>query len=448
MTDSTETSAAAEEPASEAPPAADPEQAAAEGETGATAPTRWPRVVLGLGIVAGLTVGLGLAVVRPGQVGVASEVYYQAGRAVLAGRDFYAFTLADHPGFGFLYPPAAALVFVPYALLGDPWLAFALQTATNFAAVGVLGWVLVRTIERERSLAPVDRALIYGYALASAGMAESMVMGQVNAWLAAGIAAGAFALERDRSTRAGVVLAGVAFVKLFPALVGAWLLRRRAWRAIVAATATGVGLLALGVVVFGDVPLETYLTETLPGEASVATFEDGPDPSSPYLTVRRQLAVLAPWIPAPWLLPAALAVLAPVVVACYRTVETLVDRLVALQATLLAMLVAFPLETFYLSLVVFPTVALAYLLDGGWTRRLFLAGTLVVSMPVTMTTVEHWGRVLPPGVAGSLLEVARAGFGVALPTMVGVWLLFAACVLYQHRAATGRSTPAGSGESG
>ncbi|MXR21336.1 glycosyltransferase 87 family protein, partial [Halobacterium bonnevillei] len=131
---------------------------------------------------------------------------------------------------------------------------------------------------------------------------------------------------------AGVAFGSVALVKLFPALVGAWLLRQRAWLAIAAATATGVLGLASGSLVFGPETTAAYLTDTLAHEASVGSFTGGPDPTAPFVTVRRQLTAVFPGLPADWLLPASAFVLAPVFVGVNRVVDTLRSRLVALRA--------------------------------------------------------------------------------------------------------------------
>ena len=117
------------------------------------------------------------------------------------------------------------------------------------------------------------------------------------------------------------------------------------------------------------------------------------------------------------------------------TVERTVDRLVALEATLVATLALFPLEPFYLVLTLFPLVPLLYLVEGR-PRRLLLAGGAVLSVPVTYPTVEVVAALAPAGVGAALRAGARATFGFALPPTYGVWLVLAACLLHQHRAAT------------
>ena len=397
---------------------------------------RGPRIVLAIGLLAGLVNAVLFPISHPDQVGFATDVYYAAARAALAGNEFY----AALPGAssGFRYPPIVVVGFSPHALLGDPALALALQTILNLVTVAALAILLVRFVERAGiALDRVDRLLIAGYAVASVPVTTNLVMGQVNPQLALAIAAGAVWLESDRQERAGVAFGLAALVKLFPALVGAWLLRRRAWRAIAAATATGLSLLTLGVLVFGPGTRETYVTEVVAGEASVASFPDGPDPTAPYVTIRRQITFLAPGLPPGWLFPISAAVLAPVFVGMNRVVADRTSRLVALLGTLLATLILFPLEPFYLLLALFPLVPLLYLLDPGTPRRLFLAGALVLSVPTTYETVQSLLTTpgIPASVASWVDALVRGVFSFVLPPMVGIWLVLAACLLYQHRAA-------------
>jgi hypothetical protein len=397
---------------------------------------RGVRLVLAAGVLVGLLNARLFPAAQPAQVALASDLYYAAARAALDGGSFYA---APHT---FLYPPPVVPVFYPHALLGDPKLAWALQTALNLLALAGIAGIALRTTERLGvDLARLDRALIVAFVVASPPAVLNLVMGQVNPVLALGLAGGALLLETDRERAAGVAFGLVALVKLFPALVGAWLLRRRAWSAIAAATATGLGLLLVGLLAFGPGTYETYVANVLTGELSAASFPDGTDPKAPYVTVRRQLAVLVPGLGGHALLAASLLVVAPVIAAVNRAVATLRSRLVALLGTLLAMLVAFPLEAFYNVLVLFPLVPLLYALDGT-PGRLVLAGSALVAVPVAYVDVTYVAglAVVPPGVGSVLRETAQFLFQFVLPTSLGIWLVLAGCVLFQHRAATADAT--------
>lgn len=420
----------------------------AGGNVGSTVSVRkrGARLVLVVGILFGVDTGLGLALTSPEQLSLATDVYHHAAQVALQGGDFYDVTPPGLPGYYFLYPPVVMGPLLVYGLV-DPGLAYAVQTVLNLATGVVLATVVVRIVERSGvELGRVDRLLVGAFCLLGAGAAVTLVLGQVNLLLALGIALGATWVERGRERRAGAVLAAVATVKLFPALVGAWLIRRRAWRTIAAATATGVGLALVGLVAFGPDATVVWATRTVPGEMSVGAFGGGPDPGAPYLGLRRQFSMVAPWIPDDLLLPASLLTVTPVVLASYRTFGSRVSRLVGLQATLLATLTVFPLEHFYLSIALFPTVALLYLIDAGAVdpgpaRPLYLGGALVASVPMTLGGLHSALATLPlpAAVESAILGAVTPTFAFALPPTYGVWAMLAACVVYQHRAV---STPA------
>jgi hypothetical protein len=398
---------------------------------------RAPRLVLLASVLAGVANTVLFPLRNPEQVALATDVYYYSARAALRGADFYAVNPIGQAGFR--YPPAVVLAFVPHAALGDPVLAYALQWLLNLAALGGLAVLVIRAVERAGvALTTLDRVLLATTVFLVGPVGVNLVMGQVNPLLALGLAGGAVLLERDRDAAAGAAFGLVALVKLFPALVGVWLLRRRAWRAIAAATVTGVAGLAVGLLAFGPDASVTYVTETLAGETAVASFAGGPDPTAPFVTIRRQLAVLAPGLPSSWLLPVGALVLAPVFAGVNRVVADLRSRLVALQGTLLATLLLLPLEPFYVILVLFPLLPLLYALDDGWPRRLFLAGALLLLVPVTWASVTSVTAVLPAGAASVVRDAATGLFSFVLPPTIGAWLVLAGCLLYQHRAATER----------
>lgn len=401
------------------------------------AATRAPRLVLAAAVVSGVATAAVFPARNPEQVALASDVYYAAGRAVLDGHPLY--------DTGFLYPPPVAVAFVPNALLGSATLAYALQILVGLVALGVVAVAGVRLAERTgASLGRTDRWLVGAAVLAGSPSVVNLVNGQVNPALAAAVAAGVLAFESDRGWASGAAFALAALVKLFPALLGAWLLRQRAWRAVAAATATGLGVLLAGLAVFGPGPYEAFVTTVLAGEANVATFRGGPDPTAPYATVRRQLAAIVPGLSGGGLLAASLVLLAPVVVAANRVTATLTDRLVGLHAVVTAVLVAFPLEPFY-AVLAYPTlVPLLYALDGT-PRRLFLAGSLLTVVPISLADVAVVATlpVFPQAVTDALLGGARTAFTYVLPPTVGAALTLAACVLQQHRRAAETGPGAG-----
>ncbi len=393
---------------------------------------RETRAVFAGGILAGLAYLATTLAFRPAQVGIASDVYYHAGRAALVGGDIYAVTPPDHPGYRYLYPPAVVVVFLPHALLKSELAALALQTLLNVIAVaGTLGAVIRGLERRGLSVTLADTALLGGFLLGSIHWLPSFVMGQVTPWLAFGIAAGTEALDRGHGRSAGILFAAAAFVKLFPATVGAWLLRRRSWVAVATALGAGVVGLVSGAAVFGPVLTVRYLTVVVPGELQTQTFVGTPDPGRSFTTARRQVAALVPGLPRAFLSPTTAAVLSLPLTVLYARVETDLDRLSVLLGTLVATLLFLPLEPLYFPLLTYPLVILLYRLPAGRPRSVLLAGTLGTYVTVTLAdvTLAVAAAPLPPAVASALVMSVRTVFSVIQPATVGMWLLLLGCVL-------------------
>lgn len=143
--------------------------------------------------------------------------------------------------YGFTYPPFAAVVMLPMALVG---LRTAILTALllNLAALAVVVRVLVGPRWRRYGW--------YGAGLAACALAlfeplrDTFSFGQVNVLLLALVLADAWLLATGRSRWAGVGIGLAAAVKLTPALFIGLLLVARRWRE--AAVATAVAAAATG----------------------------------------------------------------------------------------------------------------------------------------------------------------------------------------------------------
>lgn len=396
-------------------------------------------MVLAIGIGAGLIHAVVFPFANPEQVGIATDVYYTAATTMVDGGSFYQVSPPDHPAFSFRYPPVFVLAFLPHALLGSPFLAFCFQSLLNLGTVAVLAVLTIRFLDRNTpSFERIDAVLVAGYTVCSVPMLSNLVMGQVNVQLALAVAVAAIAIERGHDSRSGMAFGGAAAVKLFPTLFGVWLLRRRAWTAIAAACLTGVTAIVCSVLVFGIDSLDVFYTTVVTDEMGAATFPDGPDPHSSYLTIRRQVAILFP-IPADWLALVGVVVLTPVVTLLNWSHDGLEQRCFGLFGVVLATLILFPLEPFYLVIAVFPLLATVYLLPPGRSRRFLLVGVVFLSIPLTydsLLPVLH-SPLVPGSVVTAVETVAKPVFGVVLPPMIGVWLVFIAGVYYQFQASDG-----------
>ncbi|EMA40885.1 glycosyltransferase family 87 protein [Halobiforma nitratireducens] len=299
------------------------------------------------------------------RLGVNYYVYHYSAEALLAGEDFYT---ATPPGFGdhftYLYPPITILTWVPFTAL-DSFHGFLLLTAITIAVSAASAVAIVRYIERwDLTLGWLDVGAIFVFFL-GVHSTGTLNFGNINLLLAAGIVFGFFALDRGREITAGVLFGAVALMKVFPALVGLYLLRVRSWAAIAGATATGLGGLAASALVFGPDTLYRFFFEILLPRSDTADFVGGYAPDDTYyVTIQRPLSHLIwnvyPDAPAAVLPVAAALVLGAVLAYCFLRLETRTDHLVAIHATLTATVIFMSSLRFYLALVFFSWVSLLY----------------------------------------------------------------------------------------
>ena len=172
-------------------------------------------------------------------------VYRGAVRSWLVdGDDLYAFRYRD-TAYGFTYPPFAALVMSPLALLAWP-VAVAASLAVNAVAVGLLlRWFLVPVLRRHGWPIGTPCAVAFLALLVFEPARDTFSFGQVNLVLLALVCADLPARPAGRLAGVGIGLA--AAVKLTPAVFIGYLLVSRQYRAAATAigTAAGATLLAL-----------------------------------------------------------------------------------------------------------------------------------------------------------------------------------------------------------
>jgi hypothetical protein len=401
------------------------------------------RLVLALGVFAGLVTLGRAALVEQWRFGYNYRVYHGTALAVLDGEPMYGVGYSSVDSFHYLYPPVTILAFAALSVAGELG-GYLLHTAGTVAVGVALAWLIVRCVEgdlafgadprptRSVDLAPVDRALVAAYVLGSVHAMPSLLYGQVNVHIAAALGAGAVWLERDREGAAGAAFAVAAFLKAFPAAVGVWLLGRRAWRGVAAAVGTAALAFGLGVLAFGVDTTRAYVAEVLLGQSRTAAFAGGVDPGAAYVTLMRPVSVLAPSLAPAAMAVVAVALVAPVVAVAYRRPVTRRDRLVAVYVTFVAALLVVPSYPIYYVYVFFPQVALCYLLTGR-ARTLFLAGVTVTNLPVGLEELREYGPTLVGGATRPLVALLDAPLTLASLHLYGVALTLVACVVAKRR---------------
>ena len=213
-------------------------------------PARPPSLdlALALAVFAGALVSLLHLRIHPVRFPLDLDVYREAGRYALHGRDPYS------PGFGdslriklpFTYPPFAALVFAPLALLPRSALLVG-WTALCIGLFAVIVHVAVRPALLARGWShPVVLAAAAGILVWSVPVAQTISYGQINLVLVAACLLDCGVTPRASGRRRGVLVGIATAIKLTPGIFIVYfaLTRQRAAAARAAVTAAACAALA------------------------------------------------------------------------------------------------------------------------------------------------------------------------------------------------------------
>ncbi|GHJ49738.1 membrane protein [Catellatospora sp. TT07R-123] len=185
------------------------------------------------------------------------NVYYGAIRYWMSGGEIYDF-FRPRSTYGFTYPPFAALVMLPMALV--PW---PVAIVFSCVATALVTWWLLRLL-----LTPLARQQGWPrwYVLALAlclvavyePMRETFLFGQVNVYLLGLAAFDLLVLARRGSRWTGVAIGLATAIKLTPGIFIVYLLITRRWRAALTAAATAAAATLLAAAVAPDASREFW----------------------------------------------------------------------------------------------------------------------------------------------------------------------------------------------
>ncbi|MEH6819351.1 glycosyltransferase 87 family protein [Dietzia psychralcaliphila] len=199
----------------------------------------------GLSVAAGLTLSVAVTVVVMTQAVTGFmldlQVFQDAGKAMLAGRDLYSEDFPTRSGFRFIYPPFAAIAFIPLA----PLAATAAQVAWTAATIAAVWAILAMVATRLRLHGAMALALaLTGVALLLEPIRANLGFGQINVFLVLMVTADVLGFTPRRVR--GVLVGLAAGVKLTPAAFALMFLARKDWASLVRALGAAVTTIVLG----------------------------------------------------------------------------------------------------------------------------------------------------------------------------------------------------------
>jgi len=228
-------------------------------------------LLLGAAVFAALVVTQALTALVIAFVGNAQDFgsYWIAASRTAAGGTPYDWLAVDRPIAGdeteHVYPPLLAVLLMPLTGWLDYPAARLLWLLFSVLCLGV-GLALSWRLSGLRASRHGGYAALAALALLPS-VSITLAVGQLSCQLLL-LLAGIFALRRARRwAAAGAVLGFSIYLKVFPAIVGGYLLLRREWRAAVGAAVTGAALVGFTVLAIGWEPHWTYLTRVLPAQS-------------------------------------------------------------------------------------------------------------------------------------------------------------------------------------
>ena len=338
-------------------------------------------------------------------------VYVRGGRSLLDGTDLYAVTAGVLP---FTYPPFAAVLFVPLALLGVTGGGVVVSLLSLVALL-----VLVTVSVARMGPSPGARAsrspalllltvagLLLVAALTTEAVQRTLILGQVNLVLAALVVVDLLVLPRRWR---GVLLGLAIAIKLTPAVFVGFLLLRREW----APLARVVGTFALTVAVGWVLAPAASTTFWSGGASGLGRFGDE---AAGYgnQSVGAALDRFAPGVSdVVWLLLVAVVV-ALSAVATWRA-QRRDDDLAAVTALAVGGLLVSPISWTHHWVWVVPV--LAVLLARRWRAGLFVAFAVMYLPP--MVLVAETG--LDVGAAQPVVDATWTILGVVYLVALAGW---------------------------
>jgi alpha-1,2-mannosyltransferase len=167
------------------------------------------------------------------------------------GGSIYDFVL-PFSTYGFTYPPFAALVMLPLAII--PWpLAIVLSCIVCAAVSGmVIYWFVDPVARRERWIRWYAMGIVAAAAIVFEPLRETFLFGQVNIYLVALVGADLLFLTARGSRFAGIGIGLATAIKLTPGIFIVYLLVTKRWRAALTASAAAAGATLVGAALAPD----------------------------------------------------------------------------------------------------------------------------------------------------------------------------------------------------
>jgi len=380
------------------------------------------RIGLFLGVFGGILTAAFFTLLRPNPP-ITFDVFYYAAKQSMSGPIVY------ETEYGlWTYTPASLLYFYPYAILLDFNSALLFHRVISMIITILYGAALTNFIHAHTSTKCIDRVAVFLFSIASVYPVVNIINGSFVGIFSTFLGLGWLLMESKRNY-GGALWALASIVKGYPAFWGAYMIRVRNWRAILAAAGAGIGSTVVGVFVFG---IDAYFRFfTVAGESRVRyeMFRGGASPDNEAVTPLRALSQLFPNIdPSLWT-PLIFVVVSCITILVYYTISTdsLNNRATLLLVTILSVWFIMPtsqdLDTY---IIYAPLLTLLFLERNQWVQSLYVLGTIIISYNFGRAELRAVSELL--GISDLVMLIGEPVLSFATMPMWGLLTLYVGCI--------------------
>jgi hypothetical protein len=353
------------------------------------------------------------------------QAFYFAAEHVIEGEPFVGRAPPTGANTAWVFPPITVLYFLPFTLF-DSWLAAYVAQILVIAVLSLLGAVILYRIHplSEAPLAMSSKALLTLAILVNPFAILNFGQGQMNIHVLVLILTGVYWSQSGSEYRSGIVFGVAALIKLWPAVLGFWLLWRRQWSAVGAAIVTGITGLVLGGLLFGLQATRTWWTVITARRSLTAELSGGVSPGVGMIALERPMSVLFPALPPVLFVTVCIIGGGAALLLLYRYSPSQSKGLATAGATIAIALLVVPAATLpYLLVPLVIGLGLLFVSDeiSYRSRFLLIIGILVSGVPVGYEEISAIAGVAGIQMVGDgVLSVALAIFP---PEIIGLLVL-------------------------
>lgn len=380
------------------------------------------RISLFIGVLGGILTATFFALLRP-EPPITFDVFYYAAKQSMSGSVVY------ETGYGlWTYTPASLLYFYPYAILFNFETALTVHRIISVIVSILYGTGLVKFINTHTPTDRVDRLAIFLFSVGSVYPIVSVINGSFVGIFAAFLGAGWLLMESNRDF-GGALWALAAIVKGYPAFWGAYMIRVRNWRAILAAVVAGVGSTLAGLLIFGVDSYIRFFTVAGSNRVRYEMFRGGSSPDNEAVTPLRALSQLFPNIDPSFWTPIIIIMIVFITLFVYHSISTdsLNNRATLLLVTVLGVWFIMPtsqdLDTY---IIYAPLLVLLFVERESWIQSLYVLGTVIISYNFSRTELRTVSELF--GISKPVMLIGEPVLSFATMPMYGLFIIYVGCL--------------------